>query len=333
MAAEQQPSRRDFLRTALGGAAYLGASPALLHSQKHSSTDQRSVVVVGHDPALRGSGWSLDQARLQALLDRTVHGLFPATGNAQAAWRHIARMGQRIGIKVNTLGGRAMSTSPAVIEAICERLQQAGIRAADIIVWDRQTWELERAGFRIAEGGDRVQCYGSERVGYLSGASSWGSVTNNVSKILMNCHVLINVPILKDHDLSGMTLAMKNMYGVISKPNHYHANGCDPFIADLNMLTEIRQRLRLTIGDATTAIYEGGPSRPGHSWPCNTLLASVDPVAIDYTGWQIIERQRAEKGLQPLEAAGRPVRFLKTAADARHRLGTCDPARIALVEV
>jgi hypothetical protein len=31
------------------------------------------------------------------------------------------------------------------------------------------------------------------------------------------------------------------------------------------------------------------------------LMVSQDPVALDYTGWQIIERKRAEKGLKTLE--------------------------------
>jgi hypothetical protein len=58
-----------------------------------------------------------------------------------------------------------------------------------------------------------------------------------------------------------------------------------------------------------------------------------DPVALDYTAWQIIERKRAEQGLQTLEAVGRAPRFIATAADAHHRLGMNDPDRITLVEV
>jgi uncharacterized protein (DUF362 family) len=304
------------------------------------AADTRSRVVVARDPALRGSGASIDEDRLQALLDRTVASLFATSGrgagalpaNSVAVWKRIARPGQHVGIKVNTLGGPAMSTSVAVVDAICERLQQAGIKPADIVIWDRQTWEMERVGFRIAEGGNRVQCYGSDRADYQDAVYRWGSISNRLSNILLRCDMLINVPILKDHELAGVTLALKNMYGVISNPNQCHANGCDPSIADLNMLPEIRQRLRVTIGDATTAVYEGGPSRPGHSWPCNTLLASQDPVAIDFAGWQIIERKRAEKGLPTLAMVGRPTRFLKTAADDRHRLGYCDPERIVLVE-
>ena len=121
-----------------------------------------------------------------------------------------------------------------------------------------------------------------------------------------DCNVLINLPVLKDHDGAGVTIALKNMYGVIHNPNKYHPNGCNPYVADLNMLPEIRSRMRLTICDATTAMYEGGPGyKPEHSWNANTLLVSTDPVALDHTGWQIIERKRAEKGWKTLEAEDR----------------------------
>jgi hypothetical protein len=57
-----------------------------------------------------------------------------------------------------------------------------------------------------------------------------------------------------------------------------------------------------------------------------------DRVAIDTISAQMIERKRAEKGLNTLAQKGTPTSFLATAADAQHRLGTNDPARIALIE-
>jgi hypothetical protein len=80
-------------------------------------------------------------------------------------------------------------------------------------------------------------------------------------------------------------------------------------------------------------MYDGGPGfKPELSWKCNSLLVSQDPVALDRTGWQMIERKRAEKGWKTLEAAGRPPRYIATAADSEHRLGNNDPARITVVE-
>jgi hypothetical protein len=47
----------------------------------------------------------------------------------------------------------------------------------------------------------------------------------------------------------------------------------------------------------------------------------------------MLERKRAQAGMPTLEAAGRAPKYIATAADAAHRLGTCDPRRIKLVEV
>ena len=72
---------------------------------------------------------------------------------------------------------------------------------------------------------------------------------------------------------------------------------------------------------------------PQWTWPFNGLLVARDPVALDYTGWQIIERKRAEKGMPSLKELKREPRYIATAADARHGLGTNDPRQIERVEV
>jgi uncharacterized protein (DUF362 family) len=290
--------------------------------------------VVARDAMLRGVGATVDSHRMLSLLDRAMQALFDRD-NPIEPWKKLVHPGETVGLKVNALGGRGLSNNLQLVEAICERLQEAGIKASDIVVWDRDSDELEHVGFHVATGGNRVQCFGTDRVDYELELVTHGSVGSRLSKILtQRCSLLINVPVLKDHDGAGVTMALKNMYGVIHNPNKYHPNGCNPYIADLNMLPEIRTKMRLTIGDATTACFEGGPGyKPDYSWRNNALIVSQDPVALDYTGWQIIERKRAEKGLKTLEADGRPPRYIATAADAQHRLGTNDPRRIAVVEV
>ena len=335
-------SRRNFLTQCLTGAVALGAGSVLCAEPEQATPGAKSTVVVARDPMLRGTGTVVDPRRMGALLDRAMQALFggghPAAAspeNAIAAWRRIAGPGDTISLKVNTLGGRGIATNVDLVAAICVRLQQAGAKAANIVVWDRDSEEMERAGFRIAIGGDRVQCYGTDRVGYEDELSAWGSVGSRLSKILTrSSSVLINLPVLKDHDGAGVTIALKNIYGAIHNPNKYHPNGCDPYVADLNMLPEIRSRMKLAICDATTAMYEGGPGfKPEHSWKPNSLLVSQDLVALDYTGWQMIERKRAEKGLKTLAAEERAPHYIATAADGEHRLGHCDPSRIAVVEV
>ncbi len=330
-------SRRNFLARSLAGAVAMGTGGMHAAGQGRASA-AKSRVVVARDTQLRGPGAAIDPGRLQALLDRALLAFFglPASReNSMAAWRRIAGPGDTVSLKVNTLGGRGIATNVELVAAACERLQQAGVAARDITVWDRDTEEMHRAGFSIAVGGNRVQCYGTDRVGYEDDLSTWGSVGSRLSRILTrSSNVLINMPVLKDHDGAGVTLALKNMYGAIHNPNKYHPNGCDPYIADVNMLPEIRARMKLVICDATTAMYEGGPGfKPEFSWKYNGLLVAGDAVAHDYTGWQIIERKRAEMGLKSLAAEKRAPRYITTAADGEHVLGHADPAHIAVIEV
>ena len=329
-------SRRDFLKGALAGAALLRASAGagVLAGAEQGAAAAKSRVAIARDALLRGTGSTVDSSRMLKLLDRAMQALFDRDHPVEA-WRKLVRPGETVGLKVNTLGGRGISTNPQLAEAVCERLQEAGIKAGDIVVWDRDSEELERAGFHLSTDGNRVQCFGTDRAGYEEELAAYGSVGSRLSKILTRrSNVLINLPVLKDHDGAGVTIALKNMYGAIHNPNKYHPNGCNPYIADLNMLPEIRSRMRLTVCDATTAMYEGGPAfKPEFSWKHNALLASQDPVALDYTGWQIVERKRAEMGLKTLEAEERAPRYIATAADAQHGLGTNDPRRITTVEV
>ncbi len=336
MSAMRSTSRRDFLRNCLAGAAVVRASGrfGLLADAEQEAVLAKSRVVIARDAMLRGAGTTVDSRRMLSLLDRAMQALCDRD-NPIETWKKLVRPGGTVGLKVNALGGRGFSSNLQLVGAICERLQEAGIKANDIVVWDRDSDEMEHAGFHVTTSGNRVQCFGTDRVDYEQDLATHGSVGSRLSKILtQRCDVLINVPVLKDHDGAGVTIALKNMYGVIHNPNKYHPNGCNPYIADLNMLPEIRTKMRLTICDATTACFEGGPGyKPEYSWKNNALIVSQDPVALDYTGWQIIERKRAEKGLKTLEGDKRAPHYIATAADAQHRLGTNDPRRIAVVEV
>jgi uncharacterized protein (DUF362 family) len=240
-----------------------------------------------------------------------------------------------IGLKVNGLGGRGISTHLALVLAICERLQQAGVKPGNILVWDRTARDLQACGLTINTDPSRVRCFGSDVAGYEEQPVAFGSANVKLAKILTReCDMVINLPILKDHELAGVTFSMKNMYGVIQRPDQLHSHNCNPGVADLNRISAIREKVRFTIGDAMSSVYDGGPGfRPERLWYPNTLIVGEDRVAVDHTAWQMIERKRAEAGVPTLEAAGRPPLYIATAADATHRLGINDPKRMHLMEI
>jgi uncharacterized protein (DUF362 family) len=335
-------SRREFLKEAATGAVLLGSSAAAEKLAFAGMLEQhaavaRSKVVIARDASLHGTGAQPDEQRVLNLLDKAMAAY---TGKEKSeAWKSIIPAdilaGKTIGLKVNGLGGRGISTHAALTLAIAERLQQAGVRAGNILVWERDARSLQACGMTVNTDAGRVLCYGNDVGGYEDQPVQCGATQIRLAKILTReCAMVINLPILKDHEMAGITFSMKNMYGVVDRPFLLHGNNCNPGVADVNAIAAVRDKVWFTIGDALSSVYDGGPGfRPERLWYPNALVVGEDRVALDHTAWQMIERQRAAAGVPTLEAVGRAPDYIRTAADAAHRLGTNDPGRIRLVEV
>jgi len=333
-------TRREFLKEAATGALVLGAQGkwALAKAAESHADAGKSRVVIARDPALHTAAGQLDEGRVIALLDRAV-ATYTGRDKPVDAWKQIIAKGgaqdKVIGLKTNGLGGKGISTHATLVFAIANRLQEAGVRPGNILIWDRNARDLQACGFSISTDAGRLRCFGSDVSGFEDKQESWGTARIRLSKILtQECAMVIGVPILKDHSMAGVTFAMKNMYGVVDRPQDLHAGGCNPGVADLNCIPAVREKVRFTIGDAMTSVYDGGPGfRPERLWYPNALIVGEDRVAIDHIAWQMIERKRADAGMKTLEDAGRPPRYIATAADAVHGLGTNDPQKIHLLEV
>jgi uncharacterized protein (DUF362 family) len=291
-------------------------------------------VVIARDPSLHGTAAQPDEQKVQNLLDRAITAY---TGRAKPmeAWKSIVPMDKVIGLKVNGLGSKGIATHPALTMAVAERLQQAGVKPGNILIFDQNAQFLAACGMTINTDPTRVRCIPSDVAGWEDEESSFGVARIRITKIVTReCAMVINLPILKDHRMAGVTFAMKNMYGVVDKPFTLHANNCNPGVADLNAIPVIRNKIRITIGDAISSVYDGGPGfRPERLWYPNALIVGEDRVALDTIAWEMLERKRADEGLRTFEADGRPPRYIATAADATHQLGTNDPQRIHRVEI
>jgi uncharacterized protein (DUF362 family) len=235
-----------------------------------------------------------------------------------------------IGIKVNCLAGRKMSPRVELVEALVDLIAGVGVDRRRIIVFERSNRELQRAGFTIREQGPPYRCIGTNN-GYDRQPSSSGAIGSCFARLVSTtCTALVSFGVVKDHDLSGVSAGMKNWYGVIHNPNKYHDNGCDPYIADVARHPYIRNKLRLTVLDGVVAQCHGGPAyRAGSTFELGKVAASTDPVAADLWAWREIEAERAKRGMPTLETAGRPARYLATAA--KEGLGVDDPEKLLLV--
>jgi uncharacterized protein (DUF362 family) len=246
-----------------------------------------------------------------------------------AAMRRLFRPADVVGLKLNCLAGRG--PDPAIVRRLCAWLQEAGVPARNIVLWDRTDRELKGAGFPIVRSGSGVRCIGTND-DYDWTPKEWGPGGSCFARLLakdLTAH--INVGLLKDHDLAGVSIGMKNWYGAIHNPNKHHEDGCAPFIPHLAAYPLIRDRLRLTVIDATTAQCHGGPAlNPRWRWNYGGVLMSTDPVAIDAVGRRLIEERREEVNLPSLAEEKREPVWI--AAAARLGLGEADLRKIEIVD-
>jgi uncharacterized protein (DUF362 family) len=241
----------------------------------------------------------------------------------------------KIGIKINTIGGKNISTRPEAALCLANLLTQNHIREENIIIWDRTNRELKDAGYllNLNRGGIRIFGTDTQSVGYNHTLISHLNVGSLFSSIQSD-HISasISLAILKDHGLAGVTGGMKNYFGAIHNPNKYHDTNCNPYVAEVFDTDFIKKKHKLTILDCLFVQFNRGPSYHAKwSEVLGTLIFSFDPVAADYVGWKTIEKLREKKGLPSLKEEDREPQYLKTAEDMG--LGNANQSKIDVIEV
>jgi hypothetical protein len=231
-----------------------------------------------------------------------------------------------VAIKVNTIQTSDIWSHVELVEAITDRLQQSGLPAEQIVIFDRSTAELELAGYQINRDGPGVRCYGTDG----DYAADWEILGSEIglSNILLECDALINVPLLKQHDLTGISFSLKNHYGTFDRPESFHIPRIFTALAELNGLPPIRDRTRMIVGDALEVVEPGWSS----AWPGESILMSFDPVAHDVIGLQLFSQAHEEHDRNlPIPSLTRASNWLQNCADAG--LGTNDPNAITWRQV
>lgn len=106
---------------------------------------------------------------------------------------------------------------------------------------------------------------------------------------ILDCDLVVNVPIVKHHNLPGATLCMKNLMGVMDgRRNRYHQALAD-------MLTDLTRFMkpRISIMDAVRILTKHGPrgGDPADVELKMTVAAGVDIVAMDAFGAELLDRK------------------------------------------
>jgi uncharacterized protein (DUF362 family) len=290
------------------------------------------VVIIRGKGILIGEA-DIDQKKLLSMYNRGIQILMDKQ-NPKDSLRLIFKNSDRLGIKINTIAGRKLSSRPEVSFSLASMLQDSGIQQENIIIWDRTNRELREAGYRLNLNSRGIKVIGTDTKGFgydsqLTSHLNIGSLFSSIQSDKITAS--ISLAILKDHGMAGVTAGMKNYFGAIHNPNKYHDFNCNPFVAELFETKFINGKHKLTVLDSLIVQYHRGPSYNAR-WAekYEALIFSLDPVAADYVGWQVIEKLRAEKGLASLKEEKRAPVYLKTAE--KMGLGKASPEEIQIIE-
>ena len=200
------------------------------------------------------------------------------------------RRDAKVVVKPNVLTGRppeyATTTNPLVVSTIIRMCFEAG--AAEVTVLDYPT-SSTRGAFQesglaqaTAEAGGTLKYLSNrnfERVALPEGVAidSWPLVTD-----ALEADTFINVPIGKTHGMAGLTLAMKNLMGIMGDPRGQIHIDYARKITDVNT----RVKPHLVILDAFRVLVRNGPTGGNLDDVrlLKTVVAGTSQVAIDTYG-------------------------------------------------
>lgn len=335
-------SRREFLGTiAIASATSLFPLLQSCRPKKWIPPVSSRVVRVTSCDATDNTGGkdniNLNESVVREMVDAGIKA-FTGKGSVKEAWAAIIPdVNKKVAIKVNCqITG--IYTKAKVVRAVTDGLIARGVNPSNIVIYDLTDHAFSYAGFK-KNLGSGIKVGTNQELGGYSWFSYFGipirGLGRRFCKVLAGegrygCDYLINIPVLKALDgYSGVSLSMKNHFGSIANCSRLHSS-IQESIAALNAHELIAKKTKLILLDGIFAEYKwvNGRSQK-YVDATNQILLGKDPVAIDYIGWQMIEKLRERHGLGPVQP--KPV-FIEKAA-FRYGLGNNQMKKIELIDI
>jgi uncharacterized protein (DUF362 family) len=282
-----EQTRRNFLvRSAAAGALALQAEN--LFAQRAATAEKPANMTIAKWTGAKPDDVGQFQKVATSLTEKAIEGmggLKRFVGNGDVVW-----------VKPNIGWDRtpelAANTNPDVVAAIVRMCFEAGAKtvkvgdnpcdlpaksylssgiAAAVRPLGAQVVFLDRKRFRdTAIGGERVK-------------------TLPLYPEILDCDVLINVPIAKHHGLARMTLCMKNYMGVMENRRPFH-QAIPECLVDLTRYMQPRTALHVL--DCVRTLNAHGPKggNPADVVVKTTVAAGIDPVALDAFAAELMGR-------------------------------------------
>lgn len=297
--------RREFFRKSVGAGVVAGTSIGLGGMNKlwaHSLPQNNYDLV-----AIKGG-------EAELMFDRAIA--------AMGGMSRFVKKNQTVVVKPNigwdVVPEKAANTNPALMKRIVEHCYEAG--AKQVYVFDHtcddwtkcyKTSEIEnyvkQAGAKVVPG--HTETYYQE----VSIGAGKRLTTTKVHELILESDVFINVPVLKSHSSAKLTVAMKNLMGVVWDRRFWHSNDLHQCIADY---ASYQRKPDLNIVDAYNVMMRNGPRGVSIADVANmkSQLISTDMVAIDAAAAKLF-------GLEP-----HTISYIRIADEMN--LGTMDLSKL-----
>jgi uncharacterized protein (DUF362 family) len=208
------------------------------------------------------------------------------------------KKGEKVVIKPNIAWNRtpeqAANTHPDVVSALVKLCKKAGAKEIAVIDNTCHAWNITYNASGIKDAVERAG-------GTIKPPINWKRVEISGTEILkeaeilqevLDCDVLIDVPVVKVHGGAKVTLAMKNFMGIVKDRGYFHRTNLHKCIAEITYF--IKPKTKLIILDATRILLTNGPQGPGEVKELKTVVGGTDIVALDAYGTTLLGKKPEE---------------------------------------
>ena len=238
--------------------------------------------------------------------------MFDSGIDALGGMKTFVKKGQKVVIKPNigwdVIPERAGNTHPQLVKRVIEHCYNAG--AKEVFVFDHtcDNWQrsYKNSGIEnaVKDAGGKIAPGNSEQY-YHSISIPTGTNLQSAKEheLILESDVFINLPILKSHSSTQLTIAMKNLMGNVWDRGEWHRNDLHQCIADFATF----RKPDLNIVDAYWVMKQNGPRGVSIDdvVALKAQLISTDIVAVDSAAAKLF-------GLEPKD-----IHYIKIAAEKK----------------
>lgn len=215
--------------------------------------------------------------------------------------KNFVKKNQTVVVKPNigwdAIPERAANTNPKLVSQIVKHCFDAG--AKDVYVFDHtcDNWTscYSNSGIEKAakDAGAKLVSGNSESYYHKVNIEKGKRLKETtVHELILESDVFINVPILKNHGGTGLTISMKNLMGVVWDRKYWHRNDLHQCIADYSTF----RKPDLNIVDAYYIMKKNGPRGVSEAdvVTMKSQIISTDMVAADSAATKIFGKDPAD---------------------------------------